>query len=101
MLACDGRKYRDRHRERAEVHLMELPGSHYVVLLHDPQLRKGLVVVGDRPATRGTPSRSGRRMRVWFARVLHALAAHAEPGVSSVAGTAPVSIPSELAQGEP
>ena len=32
---------------------------------------------------------------------LHALAAHIEPGVSSALGTAPVSIASELAKGEP
>jgi len=80
---------------------MEGLGSHYVVLLHDPQLRKSLAVRDDRPTTPDKASNAAGGMRVWLARFLHAVAAHIEPAVSSSVGAELASISSELAQAQP
>ena len=62
---------------------MEGLGSHYVVLLNDPQLRKGLEAPV--PSGRGgAGSRAARRVGIGLARFLHALAVRADPSVPSL-----------------
>jgi len=61
---------------------MEGFGTAYGVLLHDPQLRRGLVREHERPARPRAESRIRRRLLVWLARGLHWLAVRVEASVS-------------------
>jgi hypothetical protein len=54
---------------------MEQFGSHYAVMLHDPQLREGLI----RLANQSPPSRRDIGFRRWLAQALRALAARLDP----------------------
>jgi hypothetical protein len=56
---------------------MEPIGSHYAVILHDPELRRTVVEEWDR-ARSGQASRTGIRLRNRLAQALHSLASHAE-----------------------
>jgi hypothetical protein len=60
---------------------MEPLGSHYAILLHDPQLRQTLVHEASRPRPARRPSRTCRWLRVRLAHTLVGLAAHIEPSM--------------------
>ena len=64
---------------------MEGFGTAFGVLLHDPQLRRGLVMDHEQSARR--QSRVRRRLLVWLAGGLHALAVRVEASVSSSTDT--------------
>jgi hypothetical protein len=59
---------------------MEPVGSHYSILLHDPQLRQVLVDEAPGPRWAVRLSRSFRWLRVRVAQMLVGLAAYIEPG---------------------
>jgi hypothetical protein len=56
---------------------MELIGSHYAVILHDPDLRRTVVDQSER-ARSGQTSRTGIRLRFRLAQALRSLASHVE-----------------------
>jgi len=58
---------------------MEPVGSHYAVLLHDPQLRTGLTQAAGRSRRSDTWSRFGPLLRMRLAATLHQLASRVEP----------------------
>ena len=58
---------------------MEPLGSHYAILLHDPQLRQVLVEEPSRPRPATKSLLTLRSLRSWFAHTLVGLAARIEP----------------------
>jgi hypothetical protein len=64
---------------------MEPLGSHYAVLLHDPQLRKGLIAEAGRSRPHEQEQRPSVniRLRLWLAHVLQGLATRVEPSAST------------------
>jgi hypothetical protein len=68
---------------------MEDFATAYAVLLHDPQLREGLVTEHERSVRRPANSRIRRGLRVWLVNGLLGLAARVEPNVSSSTDTCP------------
>jgi hypothetical protein len=68
---------------------MEQLGSHYAILLHDPQLRHTLVDEAPRPRPAGRPLRTVRWLRVRLAHTLVGLAVRIEPSVPVWSTTSP------------
>ena len=60
---------------------MEDLGAYYMVVLNDPQLRRGLIADAERSQRSATKAQARSRLRVRLAHALHALAIRIEPRV--------------------
>jgi hypothetical protein len=63
---------------------MEDLATAYAVLLHDPQLRRGLITEHERSVRRPANSRIRRRLRVWLVNGLLGLATRAPISTRSI-----------------
>jgi hypothetical protein len=66
---------------------MDNIGTAYGVMLHDPQLRRGLLIEHESSARLRAHSRVRRPLLAWLARALHGLALRVDASVSSSADT--------------
>jgi hypothetical protein len=62
-------------------------GSHYGVILNDPELRAGLIADGERSQRSAAKLRASLRLRFQLAGVLRALAIRIEPQLASTRET--------------
>jgi hypothetical protein len=66
---------------------MDRPGIEFAIMLHDPQLRKGLTETARRSGRSETRSNQHVRFRLWLAAALRNLAARVEPNIAVWGGS--------------